>query len=58
MNRIHFIRACWSDIILLESQGKYALIDIQQRPDENTNHIIQEAIPANIDADIGSVALK
>ncbi len=27
MNRIHFIRACWSDIILLESQGKYALID-------------------------------
>ena len=27
MNRIHFLRACWSDIILVESDGKFGLID-------------------------------
>ncbi|MBO4889296.1 MAG: GNAT family N-acetyltransferase [Firmicutes bacterium] len=27
MNRIHFIRAYWSDIILVESNGRFALID-------------------------------
>lgn len=27
MNRIHFLRACWSDIILAESGGSFALID-------------------------------
>ena len=27
MNRIHFLRACWSDIILVESGGLFALID-------------------------------
>lgn len=27
MNRIHFLRAYWSDIILVESKGEYALID-------------------------------
>ena len=27
MNRIHFLRACWSDIILVESGGRFALID-------------------------------
>ncbi len=27
VNRIHFLRACWSDIILVESGGSFALID-------------------------------
>ena len=27
MNRIHFLRACWSDIILVESDWKFGLID-------------------------------
>ncbi|MCR4576861.1 MAG: GNAT family N-acetyltransferase [Clostridiales bacterium] len=27
MNRIHFLRACWSDIILIESDGEFGLID-------------------------------
>ena len=27
MNRIHFLRACWSDIILVESDGRFGLID-------------------------------
>ena len=27
MNRIHFLRACWSDIILVESNGQFGLID-------------------------------
>lgn len=27
MNRIHFFRACWSDIILVESDGMFGLID-------------------------------
>ena len=27
MNRIHFLRACWSDIILVESDGQFGLID-------------------------------
>ncbi|MCR4621130.1 MAG: GNAT family N-acetyltransferase [Clostridiales bacterium] len=27
MNRIHFLRACWSDIILVESDGEFGLID-------------------------------
>ena len=27
MNRIHFLRACWSDIILAESGGQFGLID-------------------------------
>ena len=27
MNRIHFLRACWRDIILIESEGRFSLID-------------------------------
>ena len=27
MNRIHFLRACWSDIILVESHGLFGLMD-------------------------------
>gem|GEM_PF-1707881 len=27
MNRIHFLRACWCDIILVESDGQFGLID-------------------------------
>ena len=27
MNRIHFLRACWSDMILVESDGLFSLID-------------------------------
>ena len=27
MNRIHFLRACWEDIILIESNGQFAMVD-------------------------------
>ncbi|MBQ4186702.1 MAG: MBL fold metallo-hydrolase, partial [Firmicutes bacterium] len=27
MNKLHFLRAVWSDIILVESNGLYGLID-------------------------------
>ncbi len=50
MNRIHFLRACWSDIILVESDEEFGLIDTGYAEDS-------ERISAYLDS-LGIVRLE
>ena len=41
MNRIHFLRACWQDIIIIESDGLFAMVDtgIYEAADQIMNYL-------------------